>query len=434
MPLIPNEKPIVTLIKDRQTTDVILPNGLNPSVKEVILIKDSNNELSSSTNILSELTYNYTSSLNASDITKGYLGFNDVNVSGSGITLSIHENSIFGDNIDFALDIFSGSVTPTKGYVKIKNSTSFEDYISYSINDIYKDVDVWILDVDKLNQNLSFNSKTDSVVVEFMTNVDDISISYNGNRNITRTTENGELIVSGSQNLQSSDIVAFLDDYFFPYRTAEVNIRSLNNTDVYETGSVIDYDLNINIINHSDTIFQSGSLYRNNVAIASYSSSNAISFDFTDLNVQVDSTYQYRLNSGTGSVYFNAINSNSISSSFVYPILWCSSPTKLTDNQSIYQSAKLSGSFLLYSQYPTESFIRYSSINSYHYVAIPDTALNVTIKDEHGFVIHSPSQSNWTDISKDIQSTGLTNNWTQSYQIYESNLTNIDALWKIIIS
>lgn len=432
MPLIPNESPNVSFIKKQQTQNIILPNGLEPNKKEVILIHDNTNTLLNSINILNDSTYTYTSSLNINDITKGFFGISDTNFSGSDLNLYIHEHSIYGENIDFVLNVFSGSVNPILGYIKIKNSTAFEDYVSYSISDLSKTGSVWNINIDTINQSQSFITKNNRVIFDFFNNVNDIIIPFTGNRNVTRKNINGELIISGSQNLQSSDVVTFLDNYFFPYSPTDITLYS-HSMNLVETGSTVNYNLTVNIQNNSDTIFASGSLYANNVAIANYSSSNDTTITYVDSSVSQNTTYKYSLLSGTGSDFFNTITSNEISLTFEYPILWCFSQSKITNVSDIYTNAKLNNTYTIYNDFPVEHEIMLSGSNGYFYIAIPYTNKNLTVKDEHGFVIHSDNQINWTDLSDSITSNNLPNDWSYSYKIIESNFTSIDAIWKIII-
>jgi len=232
-------------------------------------------------------------------------------------------------------------------------------------------------------------------------------MAFNGNRPIKRSGYSG-------LNVGGQDVDDFLNNFFFPFVSATV---SDSGGGLYQTGSLQTVSVYSNITVNDETGFGSGSIFKDGAVWNNQASIPPYSFTFNDINTYSNHTYQTFVsvnNNGSPTV----ISSNAISISFVYPYLWGMSVTSGLSGISLYNA------FTPQIVTQTSKTINLNGSAVYIYFAYPAIYPDLTsILDPNSFqVIGSFNKS-----TVSVTSTGLTNNWTTNYKVYQTQLVSSPA-------
>ena len=229
------------------------------------------------------------------------------------------------------------------------------------------------------------------------------SIAFDGNRDITR----GEF---AGLNVGGSDVVTFLDNLFFPFSPATV---SDYGGGLYEIGTVQNPSIYSSISVNNETIFGTGSIFKNSSLWNTQASIPPYSFTFNDSGITTNTTYQTFVqtnNDGSPTI----ISSNTTTVSFVYPYLWGMNVTSGLSGTSLYNAFTPQ----IITQ-PSSQIVNLVGTATYIYFAYPSSYPDLTsILDPNGFQIIT----DFTKTIVSVTSTGLTNNWTTNYKVYQTNI------------
>jgi hypothetical protein len=228
-------------------------------------------------------------------------------------------------------------------------------------------------------------------------------IPFNGNRTIKRT---GYTTINAGGN----DIYTFLNNFFFPFLPATVGI---SGGGTYQTGSLQSPTITTTITANDETIFGSGSVFKDSALWNTKATIPPLSFTYTDTNISSNHSYQSSIqvdNNGVPTI----ISSTTTSATFIYPYLWGMSATPGLSGTSLYSAFT---SQLVTSGNKT---VALNGSTVYIYFCYPSTYAALTsILDPNSFeTIGSFDYSS----SVSVTSVGLTNNWTNTYKVYRSTL------------
>lgn len=222
--------------------------------------------------------------------------------------------------------------------------------------------------------------------------------AFDGNRPITRSPHQGI-------NVGTSTVVDFLEEFFFPFQIASISING--GTTYYETGSSVNISINGNITANSETIFGSGSIRKEGVDW--YTFSSASSYSTTDTGVSSSTFYRTYIevgNNGSPSL----ITSSLKTISFIYPYLYGTSSVAGLSETTLYSSltklVETNGT-------KSPSLV---GISTYIYFCFPSSYGDLSsIKDPNNFEILNSFEYSG---SVPVTSSGLTNNWMETYKVY----------------
>jgi hypothetical protein len=225
-------------------------------------------------------------------------------------------------------------------------------------------------------------------------------VPYNGNRTIKRSPYT-------TLNVGGTDVVQFLNNFFFPFVPATIAISS-GGTYYYETGSsqnfVVDTVLTLN-----DEVLvplvNTGSVLKNSTLWNTIVGSQTL----TDTGVSSSNTYQsffYVNNNGSPTT----ISSNTRAISFIYPYLWGTSSIAGLNGVDLYSN------LIKTVQTSGTKIVNLTGSSTYIYFAFPSSYTSLTsIKDPNLF--ETLSSFDFSS-SVSVTSVGLLNNWTNTYKVY----------------
>jgi len=229
------------------------------------------------------------------------------------------------------------------------------------------------------------------------------SIAFNGNRDITRGEFTG-------LNVGGADVVTFLDNLFFPFSPATV---SDSGGGLYEIGTSQNPSIFSSISVNNETLFGTGSVFKNSSLWNTQASIPPYSFTFNDTGITTNTTYQTFIqtnNDGSPTI----ISSNTTTVSFVYPYLWGMNVTSGLSGTSLYNAFTPQ----IINQ-PSSQIVNLVGTATYIYFAYPSSYPDLTsILDPNSFQIIT----DFTKTIVSVTSTGLTNNWTTNYKVYQTNV------------
>jgi len=233
-------------------------------------------------------------------------------------------------------------------------------------------------------------------------------IAFNGDRPIKREDSEWEGI-----NVGGTNVVDFLENFFFPFISATISINS--TTTYYETGSAQNVALSGTITANDETIFSStGSIKRTGIEIATFPSASTYSLSNGITGSNGISGYTYM-----SQIYTNNDDSPTLISSpnkavnFVFPYLYGMSKTSGLTGVNLYNA--LTGSVTVrktntFSIIGTATYIYYAYPVSYGPLS--------SIKDPSGYEIKSA----FSIATKSVVSSGLNTDWMQNYAVYQTLL------------
>jgi len=151
--------------------------------------------------------------------------------------------------------------------------------------------------------------------------------AFNGNRPITRDDPDFQGINVGGDTVND-----FLDNFFFPFVEATVNINS--GTTYYETGSTEDITVNGTITPNTETIFGTGSVYKDGSTWNVIATIPPYPYSFNDIGVSQSHTYYTEIQVSSS---LSTIISSSIKHvTFISPFLYGLSSTPGLAGSSLY--------------------------------------------------------------------------------------------------
>lgn len=232
------------------------------------------------------------------------------------------------------------------------------------------------------------------------------TVPYNGNRAITRNDPVWQGVIPGGD-----DVVAFLDNFFYPFIEATIALNALSPTGPFETGSVNTITLGGSITRNNETVYgTTGSIRATGNTIISFPS--ASTFSQTDTNTSSSKTYTAYMTVNSPPV---VIASSARSMNYYFPYLYGMSTTAGLTGTSLYSACTK----ILQASTATTT-VSFIGSAVYMYFCYPASYPALTqILDPNLFNIttafeHSSSVS--------ITSVGLTTNWTQNYRVYRTTL------------
>jgi hypothetical protein len=230
-------------------------------------------------------------------------------------------------------------------------------------------------------------------------------VVFNGNRTIKRSGYTGT-------NVGGADVVAFLNNFFFPFLPATVAIAG--GTTYYETGTNVDFSIASTITANDEVTFGTASILRDGTT---WTSSTAPPSPFTSTDHITSSNHSYITyvqtdNNGSPTV----ISSNTRTISFIYPYLYGMSTTAGLSGTSLYNTFTKQ---VVTSGNKTVSLIGNAT---YIYFAYPTSYPALTsILDPNSFEVISNFEYS---SSVSVTSTGLNSNWTNTYRVYRTTLVS----------
>jgi hypothetical protein len=233
---------------------------------------------------------------------------------------------------------------------------------------------------------------------------------YNGNRSIKRTGYSGI-------NVGGTSLKQFIENFFFPFIPATVSLSN-TGTYYYETGSTQSPNIAANITVNDEVTFGSSSILRDSLNIYNTSNPSPNTFNYTDTNISSSHTYQaFTQTNNNGSP--TIISSGTETISFIYPYLHGVSATEGLSGTALYSAFSPSGKDITINSSKTYT---YSGNTVYLYFCYPSSYADLTsILDPNSFQVIGSFQYSG---SVSVTSTGLTNNWTNTYKVYRTTLTS----------
>lgn len=235
------------------------------------------------------------------------------------------------------------------------------------------------------------------------------NVPFNGSRSITRNDSQWVGI-----NVGGTNVVEFLNNFFFPFVTASVQITTPSTTTYYETGSTQNRSIVSIITPNNETIFGTGSVRRDGLVWNTIATIPPYTASFTDTGITSSHTYQTFIqadNNGSPGIASSAIRTVS----FIYPYLWGLSSTPNLTGSALYttmQSKSIS--------VEGDKSSNFWGIGTYIYFAYPATYAALTsILDPNSFEVLPSFEYS---ASVPITSSGLTYNWSQLYKVYRLRL------------
>ena len=239
-----------------------------------------------------------------------------------------------------------------------------------------------------------------------------VNMAFNGDRAITRNDPNFQGI-----NVGGTNVVQFLNNFFFPFIPATVALSLVPSTTVYEIGNDPSPVIRVNVTANDETLFESGSVRKDGVNTWTITKPvlPSTNYDNTDSNITTGHYYQaYVSASNNGSP--GLISSNMSTIYFVYPYFWGTTSTAGLSGTALY-----TGLTKTIQREDTNQTISFSGTAVYIYYCFPDGQgySDVSaIYDPNNFEV----KSLFTKTIESVTSTGLTSNWTQNYVVYRLTL------------
>jgi hypothetical protein len=233
-------------------------------------------------------------------------------------------------------------------------------------------------------------------------------VSFNGDRSITRNDP-----VWQGVNVGGTNVVQFLNNFFFPFIPATVALSLVPSTTVYEIGNDPSPVIRVNVTANDETLFESGSVRKDGVNTWTITKPvlPSTNYDNTDSNITTGHYYQaYVSASNNGSP--GLISSNMSTIYFVYPYFWGTTSTAGLSGTALYN-----GLTKTIQREDTNQTISFSGTAVYIYYCFPDGQgySDVSeIYDPNGYKIKSA----FTRTIESVTSIGLTPDWTQNYVVY----------------
>lgn len=230
------------------------------------------------------------------------------------------------------------------------------------------------------------------------------SIGFQGNRLITRGPYQG-------LNVGGTDVIEFLNNFFFPFQPATLSING--GTNYVEVGTLNNVTVSGSISLNDETIHTGGYVNKNGSLWNSFGTNTSYSYADNNLILNSPGTFSYQAyvsvdNNGAPTV----ISSGGKALSFVYPMLFGLNNTNLTAGGTAFYSA------LTKQISPASSMnITLSGVGTYIYFAYPQSYAPLTsIVDPNNFNVTS-SFDIYNNVS--VTSVGLNTNYTTNYRVYK---------------
>ena len=248
--------------------------------------------------------------------------------------------------------------------------------------------------------------------------------TFNGNRLIKRPNWGG---VSSTNVGTTTDVAAFLNAVFFPFISATI---SINGNVLYEIGTTNSVGISGATNANDETVFSNGRLdqtYPSIVTIYSFGSATSYSTSVTfSPNQSIASSLEYRYvayqtvgNNGTPTT----INSSVKYVQSCYPYLYGISSANLRTGGTTTYTALNGGKIIGTKSNRTVTF---TGTAVYLYFCYPASyGVLTSILDQNSF--EQITAFNRTTVN--VVSSGLVNNWSEPYYIYQSDIVTSPAGW-----
>lgn len=257
---------------------------------------------------------------------------------------------------------------------------------------------------DTASYALYVSGSTNSVTASYA-NTSSI-IVFNGNRSIKRSGYTGI-------NVGGSDIAQFIENFFFPFIPSTISLTG--GSSYYQTGSSVNVTLTATVTANDEVSFGTGSILKDGSEWYTSSTIPPLSFNKTDNGITSNHSYvAYAQVDNNGSP--TLIQSSTRTISFIYPYLWGMSVTAGLSGSALYDAFT--------KQVVTSGNKTVSMVGSvvYMYFAYPTSYPVLTsILDPNSFEVISNFEYSSSVI---VESTGLTNNWSNTYRVYRTRLVS----------
>ena len=236
------------------------------------------------------------------------------------------------------------------------------------------------------------------------------NVPYDGNRAITRNDPFWQGVIPGG-----TDVVKFLDNFFYPFNEATITLSSPSPGSTFETGSVNTITLSGYITRNSETVYgTTGSVkYGSNVLLSNFAS--ASTFSVQDVNASSSKTYTAYMTVNSPPV---VISSTSRTVNYYFPYLWGMSTQDGLTGSALYNACTRTAQGVVSSQ--TVSFIG-SAVYMYFCYPIVSAGYPITGKILDPNLFNITTAFGYT-ASVAVTSSGLVHNWMANYQVYRTNL------------
>jgi len=307
--------------------------------------------------------------------------------------------SMFTLDTDYYVRVFF-SDNPTQNWAELTPAAALENPPFY-IQNIENSI------AENLVTNNTFISAITNQLGDIYNNTNQsCDTFFNGNRTIKRAH------IPIGQNLNTSNVVDFLNAVFFPFVDATISLNV--SPTLVEEGTRQTVTCSGNITANDETGYANTYVSSTTGADMPFTA-QAGSYSVQQSDVIADSTYQSYVttdNSGT-------ISSGNRSINFVYPYFWGMTTDDLT-----------AGGVTLYTTLPKNIVTQgiktptLNGNNQYIYFVFPADYPDLTsIKDQNNFEV----LSSFTKYEVSVGSSGLDIDWNHGYKIYRNNnLTTVN--------
>jgi hypothetical protein len=272
---------------------------------------------------------------------------------------------------------------------------------SYSLTSSFASSASW---APVMSSDTSISSSWASSSVSSSYSLTSSNVPFNGNRSIKRSGYSG-------LNVGGFDVDTFLNNFFFPFISATV---SVSGGGTFQTGSVQTISVVSSITINDETTFGTASVFRNGSLWNTTASIPPYSFTFIDTNISSSEAYQSFVQVNNNGSPTN-ISSNTTNVSFIFPYLWGTSTTSSLSGTALYNA------FTSQIVNQGNKTINMNGSAVYIYFAYPDTYPVLTsILDPNLFQVISSFNESLVSVT----STGLANNWTTNYKVYQTQLVS----------
>ncbi len=225
-------------------------------------------------------------------------------------------------------------------------------------------------------------------------------VPFQGNRPIKRSGYVG-------LNVGGVNVVTFLDNFFFPFISASVGIDG--GLTYYESGSSQNILINGTIVANDETVFGIAEVLKDSFVWNTFDASIGLTYAFTDTGTITGHTYQTFVPTGNNG---NPITCSSVTKTtqFIFPFFYGTTASPGIFGSTLYSSLNKD-----ISPQSNKSY-NLNATAQYIYIAYPSVYPILSHIYDPNLLDIITSFNIYTG---SVSSVGLTNNWSQSYRIYQ---------------
>lgn len=225
-------------------------------------------------------------------------------------------------------------------------------------------------------------------------------VPFQGNRPIKRSGYVG-------LNAGGLDVVTFLDNFFFPFITASIGIDG--GLTYYESGSSQNVLVNGTITPDDETVFSISVILKDSFVWNTFDPNISLNYSFTDTGTTTGHVYQTFVPTGNNGTPITC-SSVTKTTQFIFPFFYGTTASPGILGSTLYSS--------LNKDITPQSNKSYTLSATAQYIYIAYPAVYPTLSH-----IYDPNSldiiTSFNVYSGSVSSLGLTNNWSQSYRVYQ---------------